>query len=142
MPALVGAGVDEQPMQPGIESFGVAKPGQVAPGVDEGLLHGVLGHGHIAKDQPSDREEPVAGVDRKRLEGVVITTLRCLDEGSIHSGVLRRDRIGRVCTLRRISPLWEFKDFRRCDDDVLDELDDITGRVLEVVDTTRVVNES
>ena len=42
---------------------------QVAPGMDEGLLHGILGRVDVAKDEPGDRVETVGRSDRERLEG-------------------------------------------------------------------------
>ncbi len=54
--ALVGTCVDEQPTQPGIESLRVTQARQVAPGVDEGLLHGILGKVGVTEDQPGDGE--------------------------------------------------------------------------------------
>ena len=41
-------------MQPGIEPLGVTQARQVAPRVDEGFLHGVLGRMDVSKDQPGD----------------------------------------------------------------------------------------
>ena len=86
MTALVRAGIDEQSTQPGVEALRIAEARQVAPGMDECLLHGILGHVTVSEDQACDREEAVGGVDRERLEGAVITALGRLDEASIHPG--------------------------------------------------------
>ena len=42
-PELIAAGVEEQPVEPGIEAVGVAQRGEVPPAPDERLLDGVLG---------------------------------------------------------------------------------------------------
>ena len=40
---LIAAGVEEEPVEPGVEAIGVAQRGQVPPAPDERLLDGVLG---------------------------------------------------------------------------------------------------
>src|SRR6185312_10334899 len=86
MTALVGTRVDKQPTQPGVEPFRFTQARQVAPGVDEGLLHGILGEVCVAEDHASDRVEAVRSAERERFEGAVITALGRLDEASIHPG--------------------------------------------------------
>ena len=46
-------------MEPGVEALDLAKPRELAPGRDEGLLHGVLGPMDIAQDPMRDGEEPI-----------------------------------------------------------------------------------
>ena len=44
-PELVAAGVEEEPVEPGVEAIEVAQGGQVPPAADERLLDGVLRRG-------------------------------------------------------------------------------------------------
>jgi hypothetical protein len=60
---LAMAGVDQQPVQPGVETIRIAEPADVPPGGDERLLDSVLGEGVVTQDQSGDDEEP-AGRDR------------------------------------------------------------------------------
>jgi hypothetical protein len=85
-PALVGAGIDEQAVQPGVEPIGIAQAGQLSPGLDEGFLDGVLGKWEVAEHEARDPEEAVSGRDREDLEGLVVTALGRLDECSRHPG--------------------------------------------------------
>ena len=85
-PTLVGAGIHEQPMQPGIEPLGIAQAGQLSPGLDEGFLDCVLGQLDVAEHEAGNPEETVAGGDREDLEGLVITAPGRLHESSRHLG--------------------------------------------------------
>ena len=73
---LVGAGVDEQAMEPCVESFGVAQGREVAPGADERFLHGVLGGVRVVEDEAGRPVEPVHAGSRERIERSVIAALR------------------------------------------------------------------
>src|SRR4029078_5795778 len=77
---VVGAGVDEQPVQPGIEARPVAQSPEVAPGTHERVLDGVLSRVLVAQDPPGDRVETVVRPGRERVEGGVSAALRALHE--------------------------------------------------------------
>lgn len=79
-PGDVDARVDRQSMQPGVESLGIAEPGQISPGLEEHLLDRVLREVAIAEDQSGDRLQPRAGSAGKQREGVMIAPPRSLDE--------------------------------------------------------------
>ena len=57
---LGDADVDEQPLEPGIESVRIAEAAQVTPGDHQRVLQRVLGPIDIAEDPLGDREESVA----------------------------------------------------------------------------------
>ena len=77
---MVGAGMDEEPVEPGVESIGVAKTPKVTPGTDEGVLHGIFRGIPIAEDPPRDRVQAVVCGGREGIEGLVIASLCALDE--------------------------------------------------------------
>ena len=83
-PELIAAGVEEQPVQPGLEAIGVAQGGQVPPAADERLLDGVLGAIGVPQDESRGG---VHAADRgacQHGEGVMIALLRSLHEVSLH----------------------------------------------------------
>jgi hypothetical protein len=90
----VGAGIDEESAEPGIEAVDVAKPRQLSPCVDERFLDGVLGPLPIAKDQAGDRVQTVTRGGRKDLEGVVIAVSCRFHDRSLHRPLRwLRDRV-------------------------------------------------
>ena len=94
---LIDAGVDQQAMQPGIEAVGIAERGQITPGPDECVLHGVLGLFDIPEHEPRG---PIQTGDRGACqlgEGVMIALPRSLHEVSLHHAPRRwRDHHGRA----------------------------------------------
>ncbi len=52
-PELIAAGVEEEPVQPGLEAIGIAQSRQVPPAADERLLDGVLGTIRVPQDESS-----------------------------------------------------------------------------------------
>ena len=83
-PRLAVAGVDDEPVEPGVEARGVAQLWQIAPGAKQGLLRGVLGAMVVSKDAVG---EAVATVDRgrgERREGVAIASARPFHEVDLH----------------------------------------------------------
>jgi len=82
--ALVGAGVYQHAVNPGIELVDIAQARQLLPGLDQRLLYGVLRQLTVAKDQSGDRAESVHASGGQRLEGAVIATLGRLYESSRH----------------------------------------------------------
>jgi hypothetical protein len=105
VPALIGAGVDEEPTEPGIEPVRVTESRQLSPCMDEGFLDGVLGALPVAEDEARDGEEAVARRDRERLEGLVIAATCRFHDISLHRllRLLRRSDWQRY-TLRRSMP--------------------------------------
>ncbi len=85
-----------------VEPVGFAESGEVAPGVDEGDLNGVLGSIEIAKDPVRDRDEPIAGHGHQAGVRLLITLNRQFDECSIH--VVGAPSCGPGGTLH---PRWE-----------------------------------
>ena len=75
--------------KPGIEAIGIAKTGQVAPGADETLLDRVACELRVAEDQPGCRVQPRDGRADEHREGVMIASLRPVDEVSLVHGCLR-----------------------------------------------------
>ena len=71
----VDAGMDDEPMEPGIEPIGIAKLGQVPPGADEPLLDRVARELRVAEDQPGCRVQPRDGRADEHGEGVMIASL-------------------------------------------------------------------
>ena len=71
-PCLPITGVDEQPMEPGVEAVGVSNGADVQPGGDERLLDGVGRHLVASQDQSRGPVQPVERVRRERREGVVV----------------------------------------------------------------------
>ena len=76
----VEAGVDHQPVQPGVEAIRVTEPGQVPPGADEALLNRILGQVRVTKDQSGCCVQPPEGAIDELCEGVMIAPLRPVDE--------------------------------------------------------------
>jgi hypothetical protein len=77
---VVSAGMDEESMEPGVESIAVAETAKIAPGADEGVLDGILCGIPIAEDPPRDRVQAVVCGGREVIEGLVIASLCALDE--------------------------------------------------------------
>src|SRR4029079_6642150 len=88
-PHHVETGVDEQSMKPGVEPVDVAQRRQVPPASDHRLLDGVSRELTIAEDQASGRVQPRDGPAGEHGEGVMIATLRSLDQSSLVHGRLR-----------------------------------------------------
>src|SRR4029079_7775737 len=88
-PHHVETGVDEQSMKPGVETVDVAQRRQVPPASDHRLLDGVSRELTIAEDQASGSVQPRDGPAGEHGEGVMIATVRSLDESSLVHGRLR-----------------------------------------------------
>ncbi len=82
------AGVDEDSVEPGVESIRVAETGQIAPGPQEGVLDHVVCELAVPDDQPGGRIQPRDGDADKRGEGVMIASSCPLDESSLVHGLL------------------------------------------------------
>ena len=98
---LIDAGMDEHPMHPGVEEVRIPQRGQVAPGADERVLHGVLGLFGIAEDEPGGRVQTGDRGACQLGEGVMIALPRSLHEVSLHHAPRRwRGRRGHA------RPVW------------------------------------
>ena len=75
---------DKDASEPGLEAIGLTQAGQLPPGDDECLLHGIVGQVELAEDPSRDAEQPVTMRANEDGEGVPITTLGLLDEVAIH----------------------------------------------------------
>ena len=83
-PKLVTAGIQEEPVEPGVEAIGIAQTGQIPPAPDERLLDGVLRTVGILEDETS---RGVQSTDRgacQHGEGVMIAFPSSLHEVSLH----------------------------------------------------------
>ena len=81
---LVVAGVDEDPVDPGLEALGLPQVRQPPPGEDEGVLQRVLGEPRVAQDPVGDRVERVADLVHQDGERLSVAPTGPLDEVSIH----------------------------------------------------------
>ena len=87
MASHVGAAVDDQAVQPGIEPLDVAQRRQVAPGADERFLGGILREFGVAKDEASDAVQPIDGATGKHGEGITVSASRSFDELRLHASL-------------------------------------------------------
>ena len=81
---LVGAGVDEQSVEPGVEPGRVAQRGQITPGADQGVLDGVHRPVRIPEHEPGGGIEAGDRGACQHGEGVMIATPRPLHEVRRH----------------------------------------------------------
>ena len=102
-PELRIAGVEEYPVEPGVEAVDVTQGGQVAPAADERLLDGVLRAIGITKDQPGGGVEPGDRGTCQHGEGVMIALPRSLHEVPLHV----RPRLLRGRSDRVYSVWWD-----------------------------------
>lgn len=77
-------------MEPRVEPIRIAEPGQVSPGDDQRVLHGILGSVDVAEDPLCEREEAIAAWADQVGIRLPIPTPRCLDEIAIHGPSLLR----------------------------------------------------
>ena len=75
-------------MEPGLEEIGIAKRSQLAPGHDQGRLHGVLGQVGVAQDPTRDRHASIADLAGEGVEGLLVAPLRSVHEISMHPFLL------------------------------------------------------
>jgi len=78
------AGVDEEPVGPGLEPIRVTQRRQVPPRVEQGLLGGVLGEGRVAQDPARHGVHGIADEPDDRVEGLFVAVHRPLDELALH----------------------------------------------------------
>jgi hypothetical protein len=90
------AGVDEDPVEPHVESVWVAQTRQLPPGVHEGLLDGVLRPAGVVEDPQRDGVEPVGVHAGEGAERVSVASSRLLDDRPVHRSLsIVRARRGR-----------------------------------------------
>ena len=83
----VGAGSNEEPVEPGVEPLDVAQRGQIAPGPDQCVLSGILREFGIAQDEASGRVQPIDGADGQHTEGLAVSVSRPFDELRLHASL-------------------------------------------------------
>ncbi len=92
----VEAGVDDQAVEPGIESLRVAQARKVTPGSDVCLLDRVARELRVPEDEAGDRFQPRDGRAEQHGKGVMIAPACPLDEFPlVHSHLVTRP-FGRV----------------------------------------------
>ena len=79
----IEAGVDHEPMEPGIEPVQVAKARKVSPGTNQGLLNRVSSELRVPNDQSSGCVQPHDGQVNELREGVMIAAPGPFDETSL-----------------------------------------------------------
>lgn len=87
-PGEIETRIDEQPMEPGVEPVRVAQRGQVPPGPDHRILDRVPREVVVPEDQSCGRIQARDRPIGKHGEGVMIASLRSLDETSLVHGRL------------------------------------------------------
>jgi len=83
-PGHVLAGVDQEPVEPGIEAVRIPQSAQVEPGVDQRVLDRILGSTIVANDEAGDGIEATDRRRRELREGVAIACSSPDDEVPIH----------------------------------------------------------
>jgi alkanesulfonate monooxygenase SsuD/methylene tetrahydromethanopterin reductase-like flavin-dependent oxidoreductase (luciferase family) len=81
---MVVTGVDEEALQPGIEGTGVTQTPELAPALDEGVLHGIVRGIPIAEDPRRDRVQAMVCGGREPIECLVVAPLCAFDEFGRH----------------------------------------------------------
>lgn len=85
-PGQVDARMHDELAEPGIEAIGIAKGGQVAPGSDESVLHGIACELRISQDQPGGAIEACDGGAGQLRERIMVAALGSIDEISLIHG--------------------------------------------------------
>ena len=75
-------------MQPGVEPVEVAKPSQVAPGEDEGLLNRIIGEIAVAQHELGNVEQATDRFGCEGCERIAIASACSLDQISPHGSPL------------------------------------------------------
>ena len=84
MPGLGEAGVRQDPVEPGLEAFGVPQGAELSPGGQQRRLHGIVSKVVVAQDPERDRHASVAGQASKQIEGLSIAALRLGHQLCVH----------------------------------------------------------
>ena len=93
---MVGAGMDEEAMEPAIEAIRITQRGQASPSPDVCLLDRVSSELSISEDQPRGCVQPRRTRADERGEGVMIASPGTFHERPLVHGCLssRRSRSG------------------------------------------------
>jgi hypothetical protein len=106
---LLDADVREHAVDPGVESIRIAEARKATPGDHQRVLQGIVGSIDIPEDPMRDREEPITTRMDQVHEGILVTTLRRLDEIAIHRRSVVLTSVGDVFHRDRgmvASPRW------------------------------------
>jgi hypothetical protein len=79
-PALIGAGIHDQPMQPRLPTRGIAQLRQTLPSSNQGILDGVLCLVGVTEDESRNAVQPINGCGCEDFERLVVPTTRSVDE--------------------------------------------------------------
>jgi hypothetical protein len=90
--------VDQQLVEPCLETVEVAEARQLAPGREECLLDRVLGSVDVVQDAVRDGEETIGGAASEEPEGVLVAGSSRCHERSIHDPSLRVHPIWMLAT--------------------------------------------
>jgi len=84
LPSLLVARACQGAMEPRLESIWFTERSKVAPRADVRGLDSILGEIDVAQDPIRDADAAIAGGANQRFEGVLVASLRLLDQTSIH----------------------------------------------------------
>ena len=79
------AGVDHEPVGPGLEPLRVTEAGKEAPGVEQCPLHGVLGQMTVAQDAEGDLLEAAVRSLGDSSEGDLVASLGSSHQSWVHA---------------------------------------------------------
>jgi hypothetical protein len=80
--------VDDESVEPGLEPVRITQCGQVPPGSKVSILDRVARELRVAEDQSGRRVQPRNGRADEHRKGVMIASLRSLDETTLVHGCL------------------------------------------------------
>ena len=98
------AGVDEEPVGPGLEPVRILQSGKVLPRVEQCSLRRVLCQVRVAQDPPRNRMEVVAHAFDQGVERRFVAVHRSLDESPLHPSPLVDPSVGRFAVYESRSP--------------------------------------
>ena len=81
---FVVAGMDEDAVEPGVETVRLTQMREPAPGDDQGVLQSILGQARVAQDPVGHGVERIADLVHQDRERFAVAALGLLDEVSIH----------------------------------------------------------
>ena len=88
-PGLRVALIGHDPVEPGLETVGVAERTQLSPRNDQRGLHRIFREVGIAEDPARDHHAPIADDPCKGVERLAVTLLRSVHERCMHPRLLR-----------------------------------------------------
>jgi hypothetical protein len=102
----VGARMQREPVEPGIEPVDIAQGRQIAPRTHQRVLCGILREVSVAEDQAGDGVQPIDGSASEHRERLAISTSSTLHKLGVHTGSLVERPIRPLYTVRRCSKGW------------------------------------